>query len=1290
MKEENTSYLYMELKKEQTDEYITIGMGLRGKKGQPVSFWGFTLKDGKRVGKDFLLYKELDNKIPLTKQELKVRIGNSGQFVETQKDYMKMVNDNIFGFKTNEEYEEFIKLLIEIRTPKLSNGKEFKPTVVTEIIKSSLQGLSDEDLRPVADSIESMNKTNEQLEELKISKKAVDNLQKSYKEYNECSLYQKTRKFVDNKENLENKEKEFKKLSKSIQENEKEKNINKEKLEKVETDIITNSFKLDELRKDKRFNLQKELNDEENNYVNIEKEINLKKEKVEIKKQEQRKKELELKENENIYEIEVNEFNNIEKEASKMASDINYDEYEFNIDDIKNKLNKKYNYDSINKNIKNYIEKIENGKALLEKFEMYEKDYDNMVQLIDKKRQELNGLNNDTTKNRIELEDVKNIAIEEVYKWELENTIFKISDEDKKIIAEKIENFGIDTNYDEIFTVLRNSFDKSKSEILGEKVKYEFLKKDIQKEILELKSQINIWENKKELEPIREDRIIENRERLKENNIEFLPLFSVIEFRKNVSEKMKNIIETSLNDMGILDALIISKDSISKIKELDEKFVDKYLLGDKPAFGRTLLDVFEIVKPEDSKISISEISNVLMNISLDETVDGSYVLEDGSYKIGILQGKVENTILSSYIGKKAKKRYKENYIIELMLKQESKEKELSKNDEYIRMLNINIDNLEKEFNNLQIKNKLQDTYNNLEKSILNIENISEQIKLQEKDLEIKQQKLKDIKEQIGLETKGIFFDKTLLIFKENLDIARDLKDIIFEMQKFHNNISNIYDKSEILKENLEILNDDLDNMLYEFSKIKVTKNQLEEKIKAIKEMIGHDFSEIKDKMELCLNLEKELPIKKEELVKIIIKLETKNESIEERLKIIESELEVVSDKNSILKDILLEEINLKYVDLNELDLEQLEENIDNICGQILTKLVKYEKSNKTLNEYLGVMLVKYRENLESLVEYNLAVEQMYQNEEDNKVEFVNPELKEAYSLRNRMDIKCFLKGKKVNLIVLSKDINDSIEITASLIDKNDREIFENILTNTISRKIREKIDHSKEWVKNMNNLMENLKTSSGLSFSLKWKPKSALDESELDTSELVNIFNTDISKLGKEDIKKFANHFRGKLAKVEAKHKEKGNIVPFYTILKDALDYRNWYEFEFMYKQGINERKVLTNNAFFKLSGGEKAMAMYIPLFAAVYARYEAANTNTLRIISLDEAFAGVDDNNIRDMFRILTELKIDYIINSQVLWGEYDTIPSLAINELISDSNNQIVSVIRYIWNGYKKELVS
>ena len=99
-------------------------------------------------------------------------------------------------------------------------------------------------------------------------------------------------------------------------------------------------------------------------------------------------------------------------------------------------------------------------------------------------------------------------------------------------------------------------------------------------------------------------------------------------------------------------------------------------------------------------------------------------------------------------------------------------------------------------------------------------------------------------------------------------------------------------------------------------------------------------------------------------------------------------------------------------------------------------------------------------------------------------------------------------------------------------------------------------------------------------------------------------------------------------------------------------------------------------------------MAMYIPLFAAVNARYNGADKKDCpRIIALDEAFAGVDDQNISYMFELIESLKLDYVLNSQVLWGTYESVKSLAIYELIRQGE-EVVLPIKYHWNGKVKSM--
>ena len=117
-------------------------------------------------------------------------------------------------------------------------------------------------------------------------------------------------------------------------------------------------------------------------------------------------------------------------------------------------------------------------------------------------------------------------------------------------------------------------------------------------------------------------------------------------------------------------------------------------------------------------------------------------------------------------------------------------------------------------------------------------------------------------------------------------------------------------------------------------------------------------------------------------------------------------------------------------------------------------------------------------------------------------------------------------------------------------------------------------------------------------------------------------------------------------------------------------------------------KKELTDSAFNSFSGGEKAMAMYVPLFAALAAQYIPAGKEAPQLMALDEAFAGVDETNIESMFALVHELGFDYIMNSQALWGCYPAVSSLNIAELWRPQNAQIVTVLRYHWDGHVRRL--
>ncbi len=199
-REERTGYLYLEFKRQESETYLTVGMGIRARRGKPLDKWYFSLTDGRRVGKDFFLYKKTDEKVTLSKKELENRVANGGRTFDRQVDYMEYVNRQIFGFETVDEYKEMIDLLIQLRTPKLS--KDFKPSVINDILSDSLQPLSDEDLRPMSEAIENMDTMNLNLKARQEGRQAAEKINRVFDKYNRLTLYEKAARYEENEKKL--------------------------------------------------------------------------------------------------------------------------------------------------------------------------------------------------------------------------------------------------------------------------------------------------------------------------------------------------------------------------------------------------------------------------------------------------------------------------------------------------------------------------------------------------------------------------------------------------------------------------------------------------------------------------------------------------------------------------------------------------------------------------------------------------------------------------------------------------------------------------------------------------------------------------------------------------------------------------------------------------------------------------------------------------------------------------------------------------------------------------------
>ncbi len=137
--------------------------------------------------------------------------------------------------------------------------------------------------------------------------------------------------------------------------------------------------------------------------------------------------------------------------------------------------------------------------------------------------------------------------------------------------------------------------------------------------------------------------------------------------------------------------------------------------------------------------------------------------------------------------------------------------------------------------------------------------------------------------------------------------------------------------------------------------------------------------------------------------------------------------------------------------------------------------------------------------------------------------------------------------------------------------------------------------------------------------------------------------------------------------------------------LAEVFDYTAWHHFQVDVERGkgLGWEK-LTSKLHGALSGGEKAIALHLPLFAAIAAHYQAVPLSP-RIILLDEVFVGVDTVNRGQVFALLAALDLDLVLTSDHEWGTYRELDGIAVHQLETGSGldqDDAVTSVRFTWD--------
>jgi uncharacterized protein (TIGR02680 family) len=1272
-RDELTGYLYIEYKKQGTEQYITTGIGMQAKRNKGIKSWYFLLTDNRRIGHDFQLAQQhTGEKVPLSAKELENRIGQGGYVVHSQREYMELVNKYVFGFQSIDAYEDLIKLLIQLRSPKLS--KDFKPTVIYEILESALPPLTDDELRTLSDTIESMDQTQQQLEQLHRESESINRLESAYDTYNKYILAERAEQWQKSLQKSNAAEAKVKEFTSRQQQLEQEINRLRVELQKFQQQKHVAEQESSSLKHHEVWTLEEKRKDKIDESTVVAKEI------AGLQKRwdDNNKKLREEYQKKQAAEDELFQYAEKERELlAELALDANaaaFHQHEVNASDYGRTKENGFDFTVWQKEAKDHLALLgELEKFAVEAVRLGE-DQNRLQRQSSEKKKEIDDLQKDLDHYQSWFEEEHQKLESNVFLWIEEHPKLVYSNELRQGIARALQGLYERNRYDEVRSQLYVAIHNYEAEVKKDEALTKNRIQQKQHEISEVESELLRIKTQKMLEPERALGTEKQRAKLLTEGKAFLPFYAAVEFQEHVTEEQRERLEAALKKTGILDSLITG--------QLFSPEEDAVLAADPRLLGYTLADYLMPDLDDASPLTEELVDQVLRSIPLENDGTGFHIDQDGSYSIGCMKGHAPFDGPSKYIGRSSRKRHQRELIEIWTEKIQGLHRDLAELKLELEHLAAELESIDSWKKELPDDKVLLDINEQILTKQHEIKNERDLLSRIDADWKLVYDKFTEVKRV--LRDKGIQLNIPLTVDDLGSALAASQSYIEFLHELKNNDV-----KVTSAKKHLQSYMQRIDELEYELDELKGEQGRKESQLGKIKAMIESVDQQLKLKgIDEVRSRIQEVQRQLNEAEKAIDRIRSDLPTADSEQKRNQEKLEEAQADLSFWKQMREEWSRMVDAEKKRSYFKIEGANGSEILAQFESVLTRYDRpklSEQMTKAFLNeqVHLTEYR-----MFEYteDAEIPTWFNND---LVEKYEPFMNEWHQLKGRRLIQMEYRGQRVSPYYVSAELKKELEEQQGWLDEQDRRLYEDIILNSVGIILRNRIQRAQQWVKEMDKIMADRDNSSGLIFSIAWKPLTAESEQELDTRDLVQLLQRNSKFLGEEDLQSITKHFQSRIAKAKELIQLRNEGSTLHQVLKEVLDYRKWFTFVLSFSRVNEPKRELTNNAFFKFSGGEKAMAMYIPLFTAAYSRYKEAGEMAPFIISLDEAFAGVDENNIRDMFEVVEQLGFNYIMNSQALWGDYDTISSLSICELVRPKNADYVTVIRYQWDGKQKSLV-
>ncbi|HEX9888389.1 MAG TPA: TIGR02680 family protein [Nitriliruptorales bacterium] len=268
------------------------------------------------------------------------------------------------------------------------------------------------------------------------------------------------------------------------------------------------------------------------------------------------------------------------------------------------------------------------------------------------------------------------------------------------------------------------------------------------------------------------------------------------------------------------------------------------------------------------------------------------------------------------------------------------------------------------------------------------------------------------------------------------------------------------------------------------------------------------------------------------------------------------------------------------------------------------------------------------------------------------------------------------QGRTYRLDGLVTELREDVAEREARLHEDEQELLESFLAGELHEHLRSRIRDATDLVEAMNDQLARCRTAAGQQLRLRWRVDEHAPPA---TEQAVDLLLRGSGLLTEDQRVQLRSYLHERLR--EAREGEAA--VSLFERIARAFDYRGWHAFTIEFKQaGAASWRRLTRQAHGTGSGGEKAVMLHLPLFAAMAAHYHGRPTAP-RLIVLDEVFAGIDRGTRGQLMGLLVELDLDVLLTSHEEWGFYRELDGLSTYHLIRDPDVPGVLAEWFVWDG-------